>query len=74
MARLAACALVLSFVVAAGSAHAISADLAKRCREEAIKAHPPLPGTKQAYASAEREVFRACLERDRSEADGNVTR
>jgi hypothetical protein len=40
---------------------AISADLAKKCRAMAIKAHPPArPGTKP-YAQAERDFFSECV-------------
>jgi len=43
-------------------ASAISADLAKKCREMAIKAHPPplTPGGKP-YAQAEREFYAECI-------------
>lgn len=45
---------------AASPAFAISADLAKKCRDMAIKAHPPgQVGT--AYAQAERDYFRECI-------------
>ena len=39
---------------------AISVDLAKKCRDMAIKAHPPaMPG--KPYAQAERDFFRQCV-------------
>jgi len=39
---------------------AISVDLAKKCRDMAIKAHPPaMPG--KPYAQAERDFFRHCV-------------
>jgi hypothetical protein len=52
-------------VSVATPAAAISADLAKRCREMAIKAHPP-PVThgNKAYAQAERDFFRECVARN----------
>lgn len=43
-------------------ASAISADLAIKCRDMAIKAHPPKqPGGKKGYAQAERNFFRLCV-------------
>ena len=54
------------FILMAGSpATAITADLAKKCREMAIKAHPPpnSPGNK-AYAQAERDFFRECVSKN----------
>jgi hypothetical protein len=43
-------------------ASAITAELAKKCRTMAIKAHPPAPaGTKTHAAQAERDFFRACI-------------
>jgi hypothetical protein len=48
-------------LLAASPAAAISVELAKKCREMAIKAHPPqLAGTKP-YAQAERDVFHECV-------------
>jgi hypothetical protein len=47
---------------AASPAQAISADLAKKCRDLAIKSHPPpLPPGGKAYAQAEREFFASCV-------------
>ena len=41
---------------------AIDADLAKKCREMAIKAHPPpVPPGGKAYAQAERDFFNECI-------------
>jgi hypothetical protein len=52
--------LVLTSVAAPASA--ITVELAKKCRDMAIKAHPPaLPGTKKGSAQAEREFYRSCL-------------
>jgi hypothetical protein len=43
-------------------ADAITADLANKCRQMAVKAHPPkLPGTKTGTAQAERDYFHACI-------------
>ena len=41
----------------ASPAMAISADVAKRCREMAIKAHPPEPAGTKGYAQVERDSF-----------------
>ena len=48
----------------ASPAVAISVDLAKKCREMAIKAHPPTaPGT-TAYAQAERDFYNQCVKQN----------
>lgn len=57
MAVLAAALLTISHLPAG----AITAELAKKCRDEAIKAHPPQPAGTLPYAEAEREVFRDCV-------------
>jgi hypothetical protein len=43
---------------------AISVDLAKKCREMAIKAHPLAPAGTKAYAEAQRAYFRQCVTND----------
>jgi len=54
-------AIQFLILLAAAPAVAISADLAKKCHEMAIKAHPPArPGTKP-YRQAERDFFDACV-------------
>jgi hypothetical protein len=45
----------------ASPAIAISADLAKKCREMAIKSHPPAPAGTTPYAQAQRDFFRNCI-------------
>ena len=46
-------------------ASAITAEVAKKCRELAIKEHPyQLPGTKANYAEAERQYFRSCVSKE----------
>ena len=43
-------------------AHAVSAELAKKCRELAIKAHPrAVAGSSKGTAQAERDYFRQCI-------------
>jgi hypothetical protein len=50
---------------ATSPAAAISADLAKKCREMAVKAHPPpIPPGNKAYAQAERDFFRECVSKN----------
>jgi hypothetical protein len=50
---------------ATSPAAAISADLAKKCREMAVKAHPPpIPTGNKAYAQAERDFFRECVSKN----------
>jgi hypothetical protein len=46
---------------AASPAAAISVDLAKKCREMAVKAHPPAPPGTTPYAQQERDFFRECV-------------
>jgi hypothetical protein len=44
------------------SASAITAEVAKKCRELAVKAHPPaVAGSRAGSGQAEREFFRACV-------------
>lgn len=39
-----------------------TAELAKKCRELAVKAHPPVPaGSKKGTAQAERAYFQKCI-------------
>ena len=60
----AAIVLIAQVIVlsAATPAAAISADLAKKCRQMAIKAHPPpVPLGNKAYAQAQRDFFRECV-------------
>jgi hypothetical protein len=46
-------------------AFAISAELANKCRQMAIKAHPPKqPGGKKGYAKAERDFFNSCVSKN----------
>jgi hypothetical protein len=57
-------ALIL-IVCAASPAAAISADLANKCRDMAIKAHPPpFPPGNKAYAQAERDFFGTCVSKN----------
>jgi hypothetical protein len=51
-------------VVTVEPASAISAALAKKCREMAIKAHPPHRAGTKGYMQAEREYFRVCVEKN----------
>jgi hypothetical protein len=55
---------LILIVISAGNnaASAITVELAKKCREMSIRAHPlTLPGTKTGTAQAERDYFRACV-------------
>jgi hypothetical protein len=52
-------------VILTSPAAAISADLAKKCRDMAIHAHPPpIPPGNKAYAQAERAFFSECISRN----------
>jgi hypothetical protein len=44
-----------------GPAGAITAEIAIKCRELAIQAHPPQPAGTSPYAEAERNSFNACV-------------
>jgi hypothetical protein len=60
----AALALVVSLGVftTVRPAVAISVELANKCREMAIKSHPPpIPLGNKAYAAAERSFFKDCV-------------
>jgi hypothetical protein len=51
-----------SIIALAQPALAIDAELAKKCRELAIKAHPrAMPGSKTGTAQAQREFFQECI-------------
>jgi hypothetical protein len=55
------CALII-VTCAASPAASISAELANKCRDMAIKSHPPpFPLGNKAYAQAERDFFRTCV-------------
>jgi hypothetical protein len=55
----------------ASPAIAISADVAKRCRDMAIKAHPPEPAGTKGYAQAERDSFRDCISKSDDAKDSS---
>jgi hypothetical protein len=51
-----------------GQASALTAELAKKCRALAIKAHPPtVPGKRTGSEQAQRDYFRDCVAKN-----GNV--
>ena len=55
----------LMIIGAASHADALTAELAKKCRDMAIKSHPPpIPPGNKAYAQAERDFFRECVSRN----------
>jgi len=54
-------AVQILILPAVSPAVAISVELAKKCREMAIKAHPPPPKGPKAYAQAERYFFNQCV-------------
>ena len=61
--RFAGVMLLQFLVLSALPAVAISVDLAKKCREMAIKAHPR-PHGHMPYAQAERDFFRECVSKN----------
>jgi len=56
-----AVAVQILILTAVSPAVAISADLAKKCQEMAIKAHPPQRTGNKPFAQAERDFFSACV-------------
>ena len=57
-------AAVAASLLLTTAAPAITADLAKKCRDLAIKAHPPaIAGSKGGTSRAERDYFSACVAR-----------
>lgn len=57
---------VAAYLPATQRASAVSAELAKKCRALAIKAHPsPVPGSKKTgVEKAQRDYFRECVAKD----------
>jgi hypothetical protein len=43
---------------------AITAELAKKCRELAIKAHPTQPAGSKGYEQAQRDYFKLCVQKN----------
>jgi hypothetical protein len=61
--------IVSAQLILSGSpAMAISVELAKKCRDLAIKAHPPSRAGTNPYAQAERDFFSNCVSKN-----GDVT-
>jgi hypothetical protein len=61
---LASSIVIAVFVIGDGStsARALTAELAKRCREMAIKAYPPVvAGSRFGTAQKERDYFQSCV-------------
>ncbi len=67
MTRWIRCSLVLALMAAAAApqpASALSADLAKKCRELAIKSHPTtLAGSAKGSAQAQRDFYQDCVKK-----------
>jgi hypothetical protein len=60
--RIAIGGLVALVLLAAEPASALTAELARKCRDMAIMAHPPVPaGSMIGSAQAERAYFRTCV-------------
>jgi len=57
-----ATATLLVFVSAGQPASAITAELAKKCREMTFKEHPPVrTGSKPGAAKAQQDYYRTCI-------------
>jgi hypothetical protein len=68
-------AILIGALSITNPAAAITADLAKKCRDMAIKAHPPtLPGAKTGSAQAERDSYRACIANGGTSSDNETQR
>ena len=52
---------LVGLALSAAPAAAITAEVAKKCREVAVRAHPPQPAGTKNFAQAEREAFRDCV-------------
>ena len=66
---------LIAIISLATPASAISADLAKKCRDMAIKAHPrKLPGSKTGSAQAERTFYQRCISDGGTGAGNNTQR
>ena len=66
-------AIQLMILGTASPAGAITAELAKKCRDMAIKSHPPpTPPGNKAYAQAERDFFRECVSRNGQMSDNGA--
>jgi hypothetical protein len=62
-ALLACSCLTLGLISATGTASAITVELAKKCRQLAIGAHPPArAGSKTGTGAAERAFYRSCID------------
>jgi hypothetical protein len=63
--RWAAVLIAVGLMAMPSSALSITAELAKKCRELAIKAHPTQPaGSKSGYEQAQRDYFKLCIEKN----------
>jgi hypothetical protein len=62
---LATLAVTIQILLSSASpAAAVSADLAKKCRQMAVKAHPREVAGTNPYAQAERSFFRECVSKN----------
>ncbi|HEY9716108.1 MAG TPA: hypothetical protein V6C69_01460 [Trichormus sp.] len=53
---------LITMTIIVSPASAISVELAKKCRDMAIKTHPPtVPGAKKGSAEAERVFYQSCI-------------
>ena len=52
---------LVGLALAAAPAAAITAEVAKKCRQVAVKAYPPRPAGTKNYAQSERDAFRDCV-------------
>jgi hypothetical protein len=71
--RIAIGGLVALVLLAAEPASALTAELARKCRDMAIRAHPPVPaGSMTGSAQAERTYFRTCVAQNGYMKDGRM--
>jgi len=58
-------AALFIFASAGQPASAITAELAKKCREMALKEHPPVrAGSKSGAAKAQQEYYKSCISKN----------
>jgi len=67
--------ILIAVLLVSTPASALSAELAKKCREMAIKAHPPTrTGAKTGTAKAQSDYYRACIANNGAAPDNNMQR
>ena len=67
--------IMIAILALNNSATAINVELAKKCRNMSIRAHPPtLPGVKKGTARAQRDYYRACVANNGADSSDDTQR